>query len=1338
MSNKRHHADWLSLVEVSGPFVSTPVMDRVFPQGLDAHDPEHSASLRLAHEEWDDDQSGQRPSTAIHNAWIKFILTETLGFTDEVLAEGQAVPAAIKATIAEHNETLRPDYVVRNPSGVSDEGKTRLLIQTYPLDQPLDKPIAGRHWKASPATRMMELLHATDVRLGLVTNGQQWMLVDAPRGGTTGFASWYAWLWFEQSDKGFSYFRSFRSLLCARRFFGVADDETLEAILAESLTHQQEVTVQLGLQVRRAVEVLIQTLDRADQDDKVLAGVPETVLYEAALTVMMRLVFLFSAEERGLLLLGDPLYDEHYAVSTLVAQLQEAADQHGEEVLERRNDAWVRLLATFRAVFGGVQHERMKLLAYAGNLFDPDRFPFLEGRKTGTSWTNTPATPLPVNNRTVLHLLRSLQYLEFRGEARRLSFIALDIEQIGHVYEGLLDHTAKRATEPMLGLLGAKGLEPEVPLSELERQRAKSEDDLVAYVAEESGRSEKAVRNTLNAELDKDQVAKLLTACGHDDALFRRVHSFGGLIRNDTFDHPVVIRKGSVFVTAGTDRRASGTHYTPRSLTEPIVQYTLEPLIYVGPAEGKPREEWKLESPKELLGLKICDMACGSGAFLVQACRYLSERLVEAWEDAEKQHPGVPGITPDGMASTGAPGETLIPKEMDERVIYAQRLIAQRCLYGVDKNPLAVEMAKLSLWLLTLAKNKPFTFLDHAIRPGDSLIGIRNIDQIRYFHLDPGNATHGVFTGPVLDLLQEAATLRKKLEIMPADTADDVETKERTLAEADEKTARLGLAADFLVSVEFQAASSSDEKETLHNSMAIQAGHYVKQASLDEFRIAAEKALCGQTPFHWPIEFPEVFANGGFDAFIGNPPFMHGSWISSHFGDEYAQYIRLQSPEVRGKVDFVIFFLHRAATLVRERSSFGLILTAKANQGDARKSGFQTLLKKGYSIYQASSDIPWPGDAGVQICTSHIYRGEWNGQKLSSYLVQDRSEEHPYSLQTNDGRVYLGAKPDSLGFVLPVEDARRLLERPKNREVLRPYYSCSDLNELPRLIPPRYIIDFSELSHDDAKAYDDLFPHVEEFVKPKRSTLKRKSYSERWWQFTEPQLALFRAIRKKPFTIAVGRVSKYFTFRLVPTQSVYSDKVVVWVSDSMTDFAILSSSFHSEWALEWGTTHGGGTPNYKPTECARTFPFPVLTEGSDQFESLRGTAERLMNYRDSLFVERSLGPTDLYNCVHDCKERDGDIQKLREIHVELDQSVAIAYGWQDVDLNHDFHGTKHGVRFTVGDLARRQVLGRLLKLNHTLYKAEGTDGRRTKAKHKTASTTRKKRKGDNATQPELF
>ena len=121
-----------------------------------------------------------------------------------------------------------------------------------------------------------------------------------------------------------------------------------------------------------------------------------------------------------------------------------------------------------------------------------------------------------------------------------------------------------------------------------------------------------------------------------------------GLVRQDNFGYPVVIPKGSVFVTAGTDRRSSGTHYTPRSLTEPIVQYTLEPLVYVGPAEGKPKSEWKLKSAKELLDLKICDMACGSGAFLVQAAGTWPSGCWKRGTKRRRRIPQTPGITPEG------------------------------------------------------------------------------------------------------------------------------------------------------------------------------------------------------------------------------------------------------------------------------------------------------------------------------------------------------------------------------------------------------------------------------------------------------------------------------------------------------------------------------------------------------------------------------------------------------------------------------------------------------------------------------------------------------------------
>ena len=623
------------------------------------------------------------------------------------------------------------------------------------------------------------------------------MLVDAPREQTTGFVSWYAQYWLEEKVT----LQAFRTLLSVQRFFGVDERDRLDALLAESANDQQEVTDQLGYQVRRAVEVLVQAIDRIDRDRKgsLLRGVTEKQLYEAALTLMMRLVFLLSAEEQGRLFANSPTWRDHYGVATLRDQLREVADRHGEEVLERRNDAWARLLATFRAVHGGVTHEAMRSPAYGGGLFDPDRHPFLEGRATGSAWRTAPADPLAIHNRTVLHLLDALQVLQVKvpgggpAEARRLSFRAIGVEQIGHVYEGLLDHTAVRAKEPVLGLKGPKDSEEEVPLSQLEALRAKSPDALVAWLKDATSRSEKALQKEV-AYTIPNRDRRWTVVCESAKGLYERVAPFAGLVRDDTVGMPVLIQEGSVYVTQGNERRSTGTHYTPPSLTEPIVRHTLEPLVYMGPAEGLGRDEWKLRSPGEILALRVCDMAMGSGAFLVQACRYLAERLVEAW--AEGPADGLKTL-PGAEPSRGLATERLLPEGIDERLALARRIVADRCLYGVDKNPMAVEMAKLSLWLVTFERDRPFTFLDHALRCGDSLLGLTDPEQVKWFHLDParGKPLHqqedvevkrGLFNfveqlGPAFE---KAAGLRRRLEALPDDDIRDSQEKARLLHEA--------------------------------------------------------------------------------------------------------------------------------------------------------------------------------------------------------------------------------------------------------------------------------------------------------------------------------------------------------------------------------------------------------------------------------------------------------------------------------------------------------------------------------------------------------------------------
>jgi hypothetical protein len=525
-------------------------------------------------------------------------------------------------------------------------------------------------------------------------------------------------------------------------------------------------------------------------------------------------------------LLGDPLWDAHYSVSTLGLQLREEADRHGEEVLERRSDAWARLLATFRAVHGGIDHSLLRLPAYGGALFDPDRFPFLEGRGPGTGWRSVDAEPLPIDNRTVLHLLEALQYLQMAvlgagTERRKLSFGALDIEQIGHVYEGLLDHTAKRACEPMLGLAGAKNLEPELPLAALETARSQGEAKLLTLLKDTTKRSESALRRALAGDLELD-LHRLKAACDNDEALLERVRPWAGLLTKDTHGHPLVITTGSIYVTQGTDRRSTGTHYTPRSLTEPIVRHTLDPLVYRGMADGVSPTPEMLIGPEEILKFKVVDFACGSGAFLVQACRYFSEQLVAAWECEEARSPGEP-LAIEAMHPTGSPEERLLPKDTEERLAIARRLVADRCLYGVDKNPMAVEMAKLSLWLVTLQKNRPFEFLDHAIKCGDTLLGVDSVEQLKAFHSEPERGQELAQKNPLFaglahklidEALAEAAQKRRDLESFTVNDIRDADAKARLHHEAELALERVRLIGDLITGAALKHAGRDRAVDT--------------------------------------------------------------------------------------------------------------------------------------------------------------------------------------------------------------------------------------------------------------------------------------------------------------------------------------------------------------------------------------------------------------------------------------------------------------------------------------------------------------------------------------------
>lgn len=1382
----REHAHWLALVETSGTFLSLPILMEAFAGGLDKRGDDEERELRrrlrLAYDEWSNNQAGHVPDPAIHTQWLRFVLEEVLEMHTDALLEDQQIPTSLAYEAKEHGETLRPNLVISSPF----EKRPRLLVQLYPCGQSLEKPLPGKYWKASPAMRMMELLRNTEpqgTRLGLVTNGRSWMLVDAPKHETTGFYTWDAEIWLEEPLS----LRSFSTLLSMQRFFNVPEDQTLEALLTKSTARQQEVTNQLGEQVRRAVEMLVQTLDRLDKDSQrtLLRSISETRLYEAALTVMMRLVFLLSAEERHLLLLGTPLYDQYYAVSTLQKLLREQADQHGEEVLGLRHDAWSRLLAVFRLVYGGVEYADLRLPAYGGHLFDPDRYPFLEGRPPGTRWRETPAQPLAIDNRTVLHLLEALQYLQVRlpgggTEPRRLSFRGLDIEQIGHVYEGLLDHTARRASTTILGLQGTSDTEPEATLEELEDQAAKGEEALLAFLHELTGKSVNSLAKNLNAQsidalgrvsgnvalgrvsgdaalgrisggaalgrvflnmqgLSQPERSNLMGACDNNQELFTRILPFSGLLRRDTFNNFVLVTPGSVYVTHGHDRRSTGTHYTPRSLTEPLVQHALDPLVYLGPAEGLPRDQWQLRSATDILALKICDFAMGSGAFLVQTCRYLAEKLVEAWENAEQalpKHGPRPRIIPTGQPSSGAPDEELLPLDGAERLAYARRLVAERCLYGVDKNPMAVEMAKLSLWLITLAKNKPFTFLDHALRCGDSLLGV-NERQLRNWSMDaqPGEITQMVWMQDTVGrALSTALKLRRQIESLPEHDVRDIEQKERLLTEAEDAMQIVRLGADLLIAITLSDPKRrANLQDTLGNTYfllakAYEESHYAhfttsgQAASREQFtalRTDVDTLLHSRRPFHWFLEFPEVFAHGGdeagFAAIVGNPPFQGGQKITGVLGEDYREYlIEYLANGRRGSADLCAYFFLKATKLVRHEGMSALLATNTIAQGDTREVGLDQIIAHGWSIPRALPSRAWPGEASLEVAHIWLSHSKWAGsfvlndmtvQSIGTLLVvPGKASGKPYALAENAHKSFQGSIVLGMGFVLEPTDAQALIEKdPRNKNVLFPYLNGEDLNSRPDQLPSRWIINFHDWPLEQAETYTNCMQIVKEKVKPERDKNNRQVYRDRWWHHAEKRPALYSTIADMERALVKAQTSKTWGWVFVPNRMVYDQKLVVFAFDDDANLAILQSTVHWVWAIQYGSTLRLDM-SYAPSDCFETFPFPTNTD------SLESIGERYYQHRQSIMLARQEGLTKTYNRFHNPDEHAPDIVELRELHREMDEAVARAYGWEDLRLEHAFHETKQGLRYTISEAARREVLDRLLLLNHERHAQEVAAG----------------------------
>jgi hypothetical protein len=1300
------HADWLRLVEPNGPFLTVPVLRRVWPNGLDHVDTDRRAEVRRHFADLDVDDR------ASVTTWTEWVMSDLLAYGNRLRA-GPEISATLAHVVAEHGVVLRPDYVLDN-----GDGRARLLITTLPASTRLDSRPSGDRWSATPIERLILLCRATGVEIGLATNGTAWVLVRAPKTGASGSATFSADLFSEEP----ALLDAFTSVLGARRFFAVPGPDRLEALFGESASAQAEVTGKLGQQVRQAVELLVAAISRADRDrnGELLENIEPGQVYAASVAVLMRMVLLLYSEERSLLPLGDDFYDQTLAASTLLDQLREIQAETGDEPLERSHTAWYRLLALFRAVHSGINHDRLRIPAYGGALFDPDRYPFLEGRRTGEHWLDTASVPIPVDDLTVLAVLSALQELRFteRGvtETRRLTYRALDVEQIGYVYEGLLDHSAVSVDTTAVGLVGKPGLEPEISLDDLAHHSAQGYEAFVDWLVDITGLTTSRIDRLLNSDIDAHISRLLRAACDNDETLTATLTPYAGLLRRDLRGLPTVFPAGSKYVTQIGAKRDTGTAYTTKELAEEVAEHALAPIVYSpGPADGANPTDWKLRTSAELLELKVCDPAVGSGAILVAACRYLADRLLEAW------------ITEGAPQAEGDP---------DDVRVQARRAVADRCLYGVDRDPMAVEMAKLSLWLVTLSKERPFNFLDHALKAGDSLLGITSLDQLRALHFDPGlgRAKVPLSLKPeaVDDAVDRSLQLRRRLGVIPVVTIADANDKAVLNERANEELEALKTVADLVSGCALRAElpGQSPLEDQVAASVSLVAAALdpheppeLREAALDKLGSRARGALDAgrphaaphRNPLHWPLAFPEVFVDReqtGFDAIVGNPPFLGGKRISGAVGTDFREFlVQRLAAGTKGSADLVSYFFLRSAQISR---GFGLLATNTISQGDTREVGLERLTASGWVIHRAVKSTPWPGESTLEVAKVWMCR-TWNGPcELADIVVANitpmlepvgRTSGAPLRLQTTAGFSHYGSIVHGAGFLLDPDLALQMIkDDPRLDEVLYPYLVGEDLNNSPRGSASRYVINFGDLPADIAKErYPSCFRLVLERVKPERDRVRRAAYRERWWQFAERQQSLYAAVENLERVLVIAQTSKIVLPLFVPKRQVFSSMVVVFAYEDDFHLGVLTSSIHWWWTLAQSSTLETRI-RYTPTDCFQTFPQPPYSA------TLESRGRALDVHRSGLMVHNNEGLTKTYNRVHNPADDSPGIPELREMHVAVDIAARDAYAWSDLDLDHGFHDTPQGLRFTFGPTARGEVLDRLLELNHQRYADEVAAG----------------------------
>jgi hypothetical protein len=914
------------------------------------------------------------------------------------------------------------------------------------------------------------------------------------------------------------------------------------------------------------------------------------------------------------------------------------------------------------------------------------------------------------------------------------------------------------------------------------------------------------------------KILRLLNVFTHPDSGQKIRVNYGALnveefgsVYEGLLEYDPVLRKseGSKWrfdFAKGDARSRSGSHYTPDELVAPLIEHSLDYLIEdklreAGWKSGNSNSKIQSQAEEALLSLTVCDVACGSGHILLNAARRIAQQLALVQTGDEQP-------SPEAQRS-------------------AIRQVIRNCIYGVDLNPLAVELCKVALWLEAHNPGEPLNFLDHRIKCGNSILGAGRLEDLMQGIPDEAFSSLPGFTDEEKKVaaklkkankkerkdrierkqlstsameqtrgsVQKLAEQLKKWSEMPENTPEEIAAKAKTYEglSTGGGSIRLQQLADLQTAQFFLPKEDTADLMTdrdyytlLHRSNAIQDRRAAKATA-----IAVEKRF-----FHWFLEFPEVFVQGGFDCILGNPPFLGGQRITGNYGYDFAIYIRRQYSPI-GSVDLVTYFFRRIFEIIKKGGFLSLISTNTIAQGNAREGGLAIIQERGGAINHAVRSMHWPGQAAVEVSLVTIHKGEWKGalvlnrkevDQITSYLDDQEFLGEPHPLEENQGKSFQGSIVLGKGFVLTPEEARALMDKnPKNKDVLFPYLNGSDLNTNVDQSPSRWVINFQDwperrYTEEEWKAlpndqkneieerleedraveiappdydffvaldYPDCYEIVKQKVKPEREAITySKNAKERWWVYERYRPELYSTIAPLKRVLVVTKNTKYCCFVLSRSGLVFTQDLSVLAYDNYFHYAILNSTICNEWAWKNSATLGSSTIRLNPSVVFETFPFPKEVQGKNKLEELATNYEKL---RDALQSFLQLGLTKLYNQFHnpqlihqvedlpakDFKKQYGKetwnlynqlekkkagrisyveavplIEELRRLHKEMDEAVLAAYGWEDITLRHDFYEVDYlpendNIRYTIHPEARKEVLKRLLLLNHERYREEG-------------------------------